>query len=267
MPAIEEKYDQEKIDGLKRYLQREAAKNRKKDFEIVIDGFKIVSRTSDLNEFDEYEREMRNDTSVVHFLIYDGPTTNRNMKYSFYLNESAIPEKPVNGLGSLGDIDSIIKQRLDEKEKEAELVRLREELEQAKEQLDEAEEYHGMLEKEITDLKSKRFKDNSSFGEILNAFVGSMVKKNASKIPGGELLAGFFTPEESKQELPGAAETTKATFSKEDGPDEMTRHRLALITDLQQKLDEQQMVGLFTVIEHLTGKPEDIKTVIGLLNK
>lgn len=43
MPVVEERYDQNKIDSLKRYLKREAEKGRTRDYEIIVDGFKVVS--------------------------------------------------------------------------------------------------------------------------------------------------------------------------------------------------------------------------------
>lgn len=272
MPKVVEKFDQDKVDGLKRYLQREATKNRKKDFEIIIDGFKVISRTDNVDEFDDYEQEIRDDSLSISFLIYDGPLTNRNTRYTFSLREdAAIPEKPVNGLGSLGEIEQVVNQRLSEREKELELERLKQELENVKKDLADAEEYNEMLEQDITDLKAKRFKDNGSLGEILNAFVGAVVKNNASKLPGGELLAGLFTTDNNQAvEIPQQAESSKVTFKKQEDTnevDEMTSNRLALIADIQQKLNEQQMIGMFTIIDHLTTKPEDITTVIGLLNK
>ena len=88
MPVIEERYDQNKIDSLKRYLKREAEKGRTRDYEIIVDGFKVVSRTNDVEEFDDYEDEIQDNTRNIAILIYDGAGTNRNTRYSFSLNQS-----------------------------------------------------------------------------------------------------------------------------------------------------------------------------------
>ncbi len=273
MPQIEEKFDQDRVDGLKRYLQREASKNRKKDFEIVVDGFKVVSRTNNVDEFDEYEQELRNDTSSLSILIYDGPTTNRNTKHSFYFNdERTTNRKAVNGLGSLGEIDQLVQMRIDENNRDHMVAKLREDLERTQDELDQALEYNETLEQTVNTLKSKKLSDNNNLGDLLNAFIGSIVKSNASKLPGGEMLAGLFAGAETEKqpiELLQEGEPSKVTFKKQkpaDEPDEMTQNRMALIADLQKKLNELQMVGLFSIIEHLTTKPEQIQTVIEILN-
>src|SRR3954464_6979481 len=103
MPLHDLKFDQHKIDSLKRYLQREADKERAKDYEIIIDGFRVVSRTDDLSEFDEYEQEIKSDTRNISILIFDGPGTNRNTRYSFAL-QSETTSRTNGGLNGLGEI-------------------------------------------------------------------------------------------------------------------------------------------------------------------
>ena len=98
--------------------KKEQAKERSKDYEIIIDGFKIVSRTNDATEFDDYEPELNENTKNISVLIFDGAKTNRNTKYSFALGDD-LPkkEKPK----ALGEIDLIIQEKLDAKDKEYEL--------------------------------------------------------------------------------------------------------------------------------------------------
>ena len=145
MPVIEERYEQNKIDSLKRYLKREAEKGRTRDYEIIVDGFKVVSRTDDVEEFDDYEEEIKDNTRNISILIYDGAGTNRNTRYSFSLNQdnaSPIPAKPMNGIGGLGEIDEIIQQKLEEKDRDYKISSLEKELEDTQQKLAEAEEYH-----------------------------------------------------------------------------------------------------------------------------
>src|SRR5690242_9935429 len=127
MPLHDLKFDQHKIDSLKRYLQREGEKGRKKDYEIMIDGFRVVSRTDDLSEFDDYEQEIKGDTRNISILIFDGPGTNRNTRYSFSL-QGDISNRSSGSLNGLGDIEQVITDKLAEREKEYEVERLKEQL-------------------------------------------------------------------------------------------------------------------------------------------
>ena len=165
MPLIEEKFDQSRIDSIKRYLQREAEKGRTKDYEIIVDGFKVVSRTDNLDEFEDYEAEIKNSTRNVSILVFDGQSTNRNTRYSFLLQgePNTAQPKPLNGLG---EIDQIIQEKLDAKDKEYELKQLREKLQETETALQESEEYNEQLEKAIAELKSKNTLESKNMGEV-----------------------------------------------------------------------------------------------------
>jgi len=266
MPLIEDKFEQSRIDSIKRYLQREAEKGRKKDYEIVVDGFKVVSRTDNLDEFEDYEAELKNGTRNISILVFDGPSTNRNTKYSFYLQgEPTGQAKPLNGLG---EIEQIIQEKLDAKDREFELRQLREKLGDAEKALEESEEYNEQLEKRIEELTSRKSLETKNTGELLAAAVGYIVHRNKDKFPMGQELAGLF-PDTDVKNLPQPAEETTASFEKRktgDAFDEDTKNRLSLIADLQSRLDEPQLIGLFTIIRKLTEEPPLIETVIDLLN-
>lgn len=270
MPLHDLKFDQHKIDSLKRYLQREAEKGRKKDYEIMIDGFRVVSRTDDISEFDDYEQEIKGDTRNISILIFDGPGTNRNTRYSFSL-QGDTSNRSNGSLNGLGDIEQVITDKLAEREKEYETQRLKEQLKDTKVQLTEAEEYAETLERRIKEMEAQRFTNTVSIGEVAGLVLKSLVKQNIARIPGGQALAGLLGADQPA-ELPQPTEPASDQVSFEKQPDsavmdEQTRNRLSLIEQMQERFNEQQMIGVFSILDLLTAAPDKIDMVLAQLSE
>ncbi len=279
MPLIEERYDQHKIDSLKRYLQREAEKGRARDYEIIIDGFKVVSRTSDVNEFDDYEAEIRDTTRNLSILIYDGDKTPRNTKYSFALNQdSTIPAQPQNGLGSLADIDQMIQTKMDDKEKDFQIRTLTEKLEATEEELREAEEYNGKLQEELKYIKENRFKmKDVNLLEVGAELLKYTVAKNANKSPLAQQINGILgalshmeQPALPPQQTPNASDTECETTTQEHGgAPELTEIQMLILRSIQrmeQAFTPQQLPVVNGVLVKLMENPDQLIPVAELLN-
>jgi len=272
MPQIEEKYDQSRIDVLKRYLQREATNGRPKDYEILVDGFKVIPRTRNIDEFEDYEIEMREDTRNVSVLIYDGPVTPRNTKYSFRVVQKQ--EKPADGGNGLGEVEQLIQQKLDEKDRVYELEKLKDKLAATAKQLEEAEEYNGQLEQQLEEARTNKY----NLGSINIADLGSQLleyafKRHAHKFPGGDQLAGFLNmpgpilPGQPPQGQGQGAET-EATFQKEDAP-QLSENELCHLHNfriMEQQLSPQQMQTTIGILKAFCEHPEQTDIVATLLD-
>lgn len=271
MPVIEERYDQNKIDSLKRYLKREADKGRTKDYEITVDGFKVVSRTDEIDEFDDYEEEIKDNTRNISILIYDGQGTNRNTRYSFALNQdntSPIPAKPMNGIGGLGEIDEIIQQKLDEKDKDFKISMLEKDLAETKQKLFEAEQYHQQLQEEITFVRDSKPKPTAlgvtlaDFGTVI---LDGLLKKNIPQLAG--VLNGMMPQQEGQaQEAQG-----EATFQRQgDGQSpQLTEKQLQYLGNLEameEAFTPEQMAIAMVIMRTLMGDPGQLIPVAQLLN-
>lgn len=266
MPLIEEKFDQHKIDSLKRYLQRETEKGRPKDFEIIVDGFKVVSRTENAEEFEDYEAEIKPSTRNISILVFDGPGTNRNTRYSFSLQGEPSARSSQAGNG-LGEIDQVIAQKLEEREREHEFSRLREQLAATKAQLTESEEYADSLQKRIKEMEEKRYVQAVSIGEVASVVLKTLVKQHATRIPGGQALAGLLGAD-MPEEMPAVALPAPegaASFEKQPASnpmDELTRNRLSLIEQMQERFNEQQMIAVFSILDSLAAAPDKIDPIL-----
>jgi len=260
MPIVEQRYDQSRIDSLRRSLQREADKGKPRDYEILVDGFKIVPRTSDLSEFEDYEQEIRDATRNISFLLFDGPGTNRNTRYSFsfHHNQQQV-EQPA---ATLGEIDQIVAQKLSERDRDYELTRLREKLGETAAQLTEAEEYADKLQERITQLEAEQKGKMLKLGDLGASLLMGLLRQNAHKLPDG--LAGYLDMGTQGLQEP-AIPQAEASYSRAEQLDDATHDRLALLQQMQQRLSEQQVVGIINIIGYLTDRPEQITTIIELI--
>lgn len=267
MLQLQDKYSESRIDALKRYLEREAANGRPRDYEIMIDGFKVIPRTNNLDEFHNYEIEMRDDTRNVTFLVYDGPTTPRNTKYTFRLDPQ--PDLSLSGTEALGEINRIVQQKLDEKDKDVRIERLQEKLEDTEKKLEDAEQYQEQLEAEIETLKANKYNlSGFNLGEFGSVILEHLIKRHGSKIPGGLALAGFLDTPLPTQQQPSQAEGV-ASFQKQEEVPEFSEDQILLLKNwqlLEKQLNREQMLLLNGILSIFCQQPAQVETVADLLN-
>jgi predicted nuclease with TOPRIM domain len=188
MPIQNEEFDQLKIDKLKHFLETMEAKGQPKPFEIFVDALKVVPKTEDPKEFENYEFYMNEDTQKIRILIYNSNLSPRNDQYNFLVQRQQ--NKPMNGLG---EIENIIQEKLAARDKEYEFAKLKEDLEETKQKLEEAEEYAEDLEGEIEKLKANKYNIKGfNIGEIASVALENFVTRNPqimAKIPMGNVLS------------------------------------------------------------------------------
>jgi hypothetical protein len=264
MPVTNDTYDQLKIDKLKHFLTEMAAKGQPRPFEIFVDNLKVVTKTEDPKEFDNYEYYMNEDTEKIRILIYNSVASPRNDQYCFYVQQKK-PEKSPNGLG---DLDGIIQEKLSARDREHELQQLRQQLEETKKQLEEAEDYAENLEEQLEKARSGKYKlgnlDLVEFGGLL---LEKMAVRNADKLEKIG-LAGLITPT-NPAEAAGGVETN-ASFQKKEDSDPSVSQELSQYLPLLQQLDmafeKPQLKTVMEIIGKFSEDPSQLKIVAELLN-
>lgn len=272
MPVTNDVYDQLKIDKLKHFLETQFEKGHPKPFEIFVDNLKVVSKTEDPKEFDSYEFYMNEDTEKVRILIYNSNLSPRNDQYSFMVQKNKV-EKGLNGIG---DIEGIIQEKLAARDREHEMNKLREELEMAKDELEETEQYAQKLEKEIQYLKENKFKlGNINIGELASVALEGIVRRNPqmlTKLPGGEALAGIIEQDNKDKEKlltqPSAPEP-QVKIEKDTTPEitEEEKRHLAYLRQLEQSFNKEQAEMFNTVMGAMVNEPTIIPGIIEFLNQ
>lgn len=271
MPVTTEQYDQLKIDKLRHFLEAQAEKGMAKPFEIFVDNLKVVAKTDDPKEFDSYEFYMNEDTERVRILIYNSNLSPRNDQYCFMVQKT-IGSKSLNGLG---EIESIVQEKLAARDREYEMNRLKEELEAAKQDLEETEEYAEKLEKEIQDLKQNKFKlGNINVAEFASAALENIVRRNPqilSKLPGGAALAGFVEQDNKEQEARMLNQQTgpepNVSFQKETAPEitEEEKRYLAYLKAFEKNLNQEQAEMFNLILQAMINDPSIIPTILDLI--
>jgi hypothetical protein len=273
MPVKNDKYDQLKIDRLKKYLEDMASKGQPKFYEIFVDGLKAVPKTDNPAEFEGYELYMNEDTEKIRILIYYTANTPRNDQYCFHVQG----QNGLNGLHGLGNINQMIQEKLDAQKEQLEKEKLLLELEEAKTKLQESEDYAEMLEQQVEDFKSQKFKlGNINLGELASVAMESMMRRNVhllTKIPGGAALAGIIdedTKEKEKQFLnPTTAQPEAAASFQPKTESTLSQEQQGVFDFLQQlntHFNQQELEKLMHIIQAFAEEKKHLQTVAELLN-
>jgi hypothetical protein len=273
MPVKNDKYDQLKIDRLKKYLEDMASKGQPKFYEIFVDGLKAVPKTDNPAEFEGYELYMNEDTEKIRILIYYTANTPRNDQYCFHVQV----QNGLNGLHGLGNINQMIQEKLDAQKEQLEKEKLLLELEEAKTKLQESEDYAEMLEQQVEDFKSQKFKlGNINLGELASVAMESMMRRNVhllTKIPGGAALAGIIdedTKEKEKQFLnPTTAQPEAAASFQPKAETTLSQEQQGVFDFLQQlntHFNQQELEKLMHIIQAFAEEKKHLQTVAELLN-
>jgi len=191
-----EKYEQKKIDNLLHYLRLYAEKGQPIDYEILVDGFKAVRRTSDPDMFTMFENFVTVDTRSIEVLLFTG-SSNNNEKRIFYFGE--LPKEGLSGI----DVKSMVDEEVQRKLKEKEYEFLKEENKKLQQHIADLESEVEELEKHASRLELKQSPLNSLLGDVGSSLVESFIKRNPklmAAFPGGEALAGLLQTQGENQE-------------------------------------------------------------------
>lgn len=258
MPITTEKYDQLKIDKLKHLLTELAGKGQARPFEIFVDGLKVVPKTEDVKEFENYEYYINEDSEKIRILIYYSISSPRNDQYVYYIQQGKI-DKPMNGLGNL---DGIIQEKLEARDREHEARQIKQELEETKKQLEEAEQYADLLEKQLEQANNNKHK----LGKLDLVELGSLVLERMAAKNVATLekigLGGLVAPPVTET----ITESVAASFEKQERSPSHDQRHIELLQQLESIFDNTQLEMVMQIIGRFAEEPSHLETVAGLLN-
>ncbi|GAA4746366.1 hypothetical protein [Flavisolibacter ginsenosidimutans] len=286
----QEKYDLVKIERLKHYLESAAEKGRPKFYEVFVDNLKAVDKTSDPEAFDEYLVYMGEDTRLVKVLIYTSTEScPRNDKFLFTVTSSE-KEREEKRRGELSGIEveekihAVVQQEREKMNTEL----LRKELQETKEDLEEAESYIEELEKKLVEARNTKAVQKESLGEVVSLALESIVRRNTHLLSGipmiGQGLAGVVEQdnkrlEETALHSPEAIKERNVTFtklspeesasSKSKPPSVSTEDQqtLAYFNSLRQTFTESELLQVLDIIALLSEDKDNIASVVDLLQR
>jgi hypothetical protein len=284
-------YTADKLDKILQVMAHAARIGEKRDYEVLLDGMKVVPRTSDIERFNEFSEYVSPDSECLTLYVYYGASKHCD-SYFFYFK--GIPNNSGSGLSGIGDLEEFKKVEREKILKEIRHEKLEAENEELKSHLE------GYKEKE-TEWKKAKDGQLNSYGEIGSAILtsflnGLMGKKgfpdlndlagvNKSSRGNGhfqkqtseqndtsqEGIATFkriVPEEEEKEEVMEKKEETEASKTgptegkqaKQPGLDEIDQAFLAFAKIFKQKCKPEHVPLFVSIVKNLVLHPAALKS-------
>jgi hypothetical protein len=260
-----EKYEQKKIDNLLHYLRLYHEKGQPIDYEILVDGFKAVRRTSDPDMFTMFENFVTADTRSIEILLFTG-SSNNNEKRIFYFGEDQ--KEGLSGVDVKNIVDEEVQRKLREKEYDA----LRDENKNLKQHIADLESEVDELEKHNARLELKQSPLNSFLGDVGSSLVESFIKRNPklmAAFPGGEALAGLLQPanDETNEEpiLDSEVSFKPKASSSSHSPNEDDQAAIQFVNQLKSQFSKEEFESVLHILQTLADDKSKIDLLINHL--
>lgn len=277
MTKIIEDYTPQKIEIVKRMLDKQSGKGSPMAYEIFVDNFKVVMKTTDLSEFDSYEDLITGDTKYLRINVYNSPAeTVGHTKYVFELkSDKPEPSSTSKALGEI-DVNTKIKESLAIERDRWDKEQLNKELDRTKLLLQEAEEYIDELQ---TQIEKSKIKSNHwgklDLGLLAGVALEGVMRKNPqwlTKVPGLESLAGVIEQEakEGIKSISSPVEEAEVSFKKKgDGSTTLSEEEQSYLSfgkQVAEHFDDSEIAILIKIIGELGKDTSQIKPVAELLS-
>lgn len=262
-----EKYVQAKIDNLVQYLRLYHQKGQPVDYEILVDGFKAVRRTSDPDMFSMFENFVTADTRSIEVLLFTG-SSNNNEKRIFYFGDEL--KEGLSGVEVKSMVDEEVRRKLLDKEFEA----LKEENYNLKRNIADLEGEVDELEKHNARLEMKQSPLNDFLGDIGSNLVESFIKRNPklmATIPGGEALAGLLqqdNAEENGDTAPESEVSFKATSGNSQSfpLSEKNEAAIQFVNQLKSQFSKEEFDKILLILQTLADDKSKIDLILNHVN-
>lgn len=262
-----EKYEQKKIDNLLQYLRMYHDKGQPIDYEILVDGFKAVRRTSDPDMFSMFENFVTADTRSIEVLLFTG-SSNNNEKRIFYFGEE--PKDGLSGIEVKSMVDEEVKRKLLYKEFEE----LKDENKKLQQHIADLESEVDELEKQNARLEMKQSPLNSFLGDVGSSLVESFIKRNPklmSAFPGGEALAGLLQSDNSERTEDTTPESEvsfkpKSSTTQSTGLNEANEAAIQFVNQLKSQFSKDEFDNVLVILQALADNKHKIASTLEHLN-
>lgn len=263
-----EKYEQRKIDSLIQYLRLYHQRGQAIDYEILVDGFKAVRRTSDPDMFTMFENFVTADTRSIEVLLFSG-TSNNNEKRIFYFGDA--PKEREEGLTGL-DVKTMVDQEVNRKMQAREFEDLKKQNNDLKQHISDLESEVDELEKHNARLEARQSPLNNVLGDIGSSLVESFIKRNPklmANFPGGEALAGLLATENSDESSDTTSESEVSFKPKQNALPSMSEEDQAAIqfvNQLKAQFTKNEFDSILLVLQALAEDKSKIDVVLNWVN-
>jgi hypothetical protein len=266
-----ETYSKEAVSAVKKILEGGGTATPYY-YKTVIDGLKVIDRTSDISKFDSYELFLPGADELAIFIYASQTTPNYLLKRTFKMqNEKPQQQQALNGMELEGIINTKVNERVSLERERWDGDLTKKELETTKQKLAEAETYIDTLETQVAHFKTKKLHlGDINLGELASVVVEGMIRRNPqmlAKIPGGHSLAGIIEQDNKEKEEKLLDEPQgEASFTKKDTSlSEDDKRYLGALRELEESFDQEEFAVVMKIVQHLTRNTDDVIKVAEFL--
>ncbi len=236
MAFIKEAYTENRVEMIYELLKKDAENGSPRDYDVMVDGLKVVSRNNDPGRFYDFEQFVLPESCNITINIHE--RSHRSMKYILLLQQ----EEPTQG--ELSGLDSTIAARMKQERAKWEHKKLEEDYNDCLRSLKECEEFSRELQDRIHTLEMGK---GSSSGQLTNAIVGlagAYISSNPGALNGIPVIGPLFgnskqgNAEENRECICG---NTPKEFTGQITVGDDTRMKAAMIPYFKEEYREQFM--------------------------
>ncbi|MCD6068910.1 MAG: hypothetical protein K0S33_3736 [Bacteroidetes bacterium] len=261
-------YDASEVESIRVMLEAEAKEGRPLEYEIKVNGFTRVHKTTNVARFEELHNFLNENTKELVISVYPNAGSNRKEWYKYQLN---VAPESLNGI----DVEAKISERVKQFEEKMAMQRMEEKLADTEKQLDQAEQYIDILEEKLELAKSKpNHLGNFDLGKLASSTIEGIAlhyPKVLDKVPVLNGIAKVI--QEENQTRPAQLNNGfegEVSFKPKSRPEvEPNEHDEAVqqLSDfIAEHFDQHQKLLLGAVIVALGENPSQLTTVAELLN-
>lgn len=269
-----ENYDPVKVEQICRIIEVGSQTGQSRDYEMLLDGLKIVPRTADPETFASFQQFVKHDSECLTIFLYYG-LSNHYDSYYFYF-KGIPPGKDKSQALSGVNIADLEKQQKEKILKEMHYESLVKENEDLKSQLEELEEKFVAQQEDIEKAKSSKIDSYSDVGIVILMKLMA-IPAIQKKFPGLQGIVGELngTPssDQKKEDEPVATFRRKGEArdqgdsngkheTQESTPTGLTEAQVAFLQmydALLESLNEEQFKSLIEILITLGSDPVAIR--------
>lgn len=258
-----QKYDPEQLQKLANLVRIYKEKDQPFDYEIAVDGLKVVRRTNDPEMFFLFENFITGETKNIEVIFYNG-SSNVNEKRIFTFVEE-VTDKGLSGV----EVDARIQEQVEKQKKEWEHGRVLEENKELKQEVDELEKEVERLEKVNEDLINSQSPFKGFLGEVGSSLMESFIRRNPNvmkKIPGGEALAGLIGKEEAGKR-DEVTEEAEVVFTKKVELSEDEKSAIQFVDQMKAQFTRVEFDNVLQILQSLANDKAKIERVLELVKE
>lgn len=258
-----QKYDPAQVQKLADLVRLYRDREQPFDYEIVVDGLKVVRRTSDPEMFFVFENFVSADTKNVEVIFYNGNSNvNERRMFTFIDDE---PEKGLSGVEVESRIEEKVRKEMEHDQLKRDNKELNNKVEELKKEIEDLEKVNEELINSQSPLKG-------FLGEIGSSFVESFIRRNPNIIkglPGGEALAGLIETDNKRKENEEQVPNNEVNFkpkSEGDSLSEDERNAITFVNQLKAQFQREEFDKVLLILQTLADDKSKIDLILNHVN-